>query len=280
VLPIKLPYVSSADNNYGRVTMLIQEFSAQAVIAHENSRYNFIFETEIKDRYIELNPKDYSCGIFKFANPITHLESLTVSFGSPLEPVVFDTDRLTASVNEYAKTTQFDTNNNTDHNIVTGDVIYITGFNTMNPNGDNDIINSINSTNGNIVTVPYPYGFSINVDTSSLKPTVFGTLSATNGSSTIIGTDTSFFTTFVNGDIIVLNTTNGGVNNPIDSYYYVDYIVSDTELNLAGLYVDDTANNLTYQKNNIISDLQVSVYFGSKRIFIPLEIHYNETTGI
>lgn len=275
VFPTKIPYVSQADNNYTRVTMFIEEFSAQAFIGQENRKFHFVFAPEIQDRYIDLNPKDNNAGLFKFKNPITHVETITVSFGSPLQPIVFDLDRQTMVIESYGTVTRLTCAY--AHNLLTGDLVYISNFKTNNTTSaiDTIISSAINKSSGIIITYVTDYIFSIDVDSSMLLYTGAGTVAANTGEQNVIGTGTNFATLFSYNDIIVINGFVNGV--PVSSPYIVGQIISDTQLVLQEFYMEDNNVNLTYQRNNTINNLQMQVYFGSKRVFIPIEIHYNES---
>ena len=59
IFPIKLPYNSYIDNDYTRVTIFIQEISAQSFIGQENRRFHFMFSTTVDDRWINLEPESF-----------------------------------------------------------------------------------------------------------------------------------------------------------------------------------------------------------------------------
>ena len=85
MLPIKMPYVSSADNDYGRITMYVNEYSSQAYVNSNNLRYHFVFSSDIIDRWIHLRTYTNNEGVYKFATPITQLSSLTLTIKILLE---------------------------------------------------------------------------------------------------------------------------------------------------------------------------------------------------
>ncbi|MGL5934490.1 MAG: hypothetical protein ACRCZI_02585 [Cetobacterium sp.] len=269
VFPFQMPYLKSADNEYKRITMYIQEFSAQSVIAQENRNYHFMFETEVNDRYINLNLPRSVDGIYKFTNPITRLDSVNISFGSPLEQVTFDTDRRTMLAYTYGTTTSFQSVEN--HNLETGDRVYISNFTTTNPLAliDSNIISAINRTNGQTVTYIDDTTISIDVNTSQLNFTGPGTITATNGSTSITGVLTTFLTTFVIGDVI----------NILGFRYIIATITDNTTLTITQAYAETTGAGLAYSKNNPIPNLNASFYYGSKRMFIELEFEYMEASS-
>lgn len=270
VYPIRIPYNSGADNEYDRVSLYIQEFSAQSFIAQENRRFHFLFDTSVEDRWINLNPFNFNDGYFRFRNPIARLEQLTISFGRPLDPVVFDTDRMNAEIDnaDYGTVTQFTTTSN--HNLETGDFVYITGFTSQNPISDNAAISAINTTDGNIITYTGLNTFTVDVDTSSFNTTgpTGSSVYVANGSNTVYGTSTNFITLFQTNDKIIIS----GVT------YTVNSVLSDTELTITSVYAGITIPApgvaANYKRYNIVNGLFSQVYFASKRIFIPIELEY------
>jgi hypothetical protein len=265
IFPIKLPYNSNIDNDYNRVSILIQEMSAQSFIAQENRRFHFIFSTTIDDRWINLEPESFNDGYFRFRTPITRLDTLTLSFGSPLERVTFDTDRMLANVTGYSTITTFLTTS--PHNLETGDLIYVTNFRTANINTDTVIVTAINRTAGHVATVTGADTLTIDVDSSTVQVAGPGTISVTNGSPIVVGTTTTFGISFNDVDVIEISGAK----------YTILSIQSQTQLTLAINYAGTTASGLTYSKNNILSGVRPTLYFGSKRAFFPMEIEFYDS---
>jgi hypothetical protein len=265
VSPFSIPYVAQADNAYKRITMYIQEFSAQSVIAQESRQYHFMFQTSVRDRYIDLGlPRDVD-GIYRFRNPISRIDSLNISFGSPLQVISFDLDRRNMLLTSYTPLIKFQSTD--PHNLETGDLVYITFFTTANPFGptDTNIISAVNNLNGVIVTYVSDTEITIDVDAAALYvASPPGTVSVTNTSLIVNGAGTTFLTTFVVGDIISI----AGVK------YTIASIASDTSLNINIGYLGTTSAGVAYAKDNRISGMNPSFYFGSKRIQIPLEFEY------
>lgn len=264
--PIKMPYISTADNDYGRVTMLIQEFQSQAFVAHENTRFHYVFATDVDDRWIHLRVHNYNDGYFRFSTPITQLSSLTISLASPLQPVIFDQDRVTMVVSDYV------TNNKTyftyagNHNLETGDLVYISNFTTLNPPSDAPVIGAVNTLYGNKITYVTDNTFYIDVDSTSIYQQGPGTVTVTNGSDSIVGAGTNFITFFRTGDHIVVNGEN----------LIVDTILTNTLLTTTTNYTG--ANGaFNYNIDNRIIGLQTPIYFGSKRLMLYFELTYIES---
>ncbi len=228
VMPIKIPYSSSADNALGRVTMLIREFQSQSYIGHENRRFHFVFEATVNGDFIILDPYKFNEGVYRFNNPITQLDTLTISFGSPLQKIIFDTDRLTSTIS-YANPAVITTTSN--HNLVSGNTVLVETFSTQNTTGDSSVIAAVNSAAGNPVTVLSPTTFSIPVDLTTVRNTIVGTIAVTNGVATIVGTGTSFTTDLAFGDDLLIEDSLG-----TQRYYTVAVVTDDTNVTLNVVY--------------------------------------------
>jgi len=265
VFPIRIPYNVSSDNteNYNRITMSIDELGAQGVIAHENRKYHYMFEPTINDRWIDLNPYLFNEGICRFREPINNLSSITITFATPLRHITFDTDRMYATVFDYdTLTTTFETAE--AHNLETGDLVYISEFNTKNNNRDALVVSQINSESGHNIKYLTDTTFSIEVPSDTIDVVGVGTVSATTGSPSIVGAGTNFLSFFMRDDAIFI----AGVE------YRVLQVSSNTALTLTANYTGATAALLAYERNNIDPATYPRLYFGSKRIFVHMELEY------
>lgn len=338
IMPFRIPAVASAITPYNRISTLIHELCPQSYVAHEERRFHFIGDVVTKTgNWLEVCSDDYSKGEYKFNKPVTHLDSMTLTFGTPLEPVIFDKDRLLGTITSYANPTVIGFSEN--HNLAAGDIVYMDTFATINSNVDVNIIGAINNTSGNIATITSPTEITIPVDTISVisaltgtvnppSTTLGGTVTATNNSVEITGLGTTFSVDFAIGDSIEIQNSD---TNPI---FKVSAISSNTQLTLDATYqfptgtypyrktsqiitgvgtlfstelfindkiiindlvanptfiIESIQNNtsmtittqyngadgagLTFSKDNSIAQTY-SVFFGSKRIFVPIEITY------
>ena len=204
IYPFSIPYMSLADNYYKKITLSILELSSISIEAYENSQYHFMFTAKQSGNLLELTPINK---IFRFYKPITRLNEFSIRFGAPLTPIIFDKDRLNTSSIDYT-TNPGVINFAESHNLITGDLIYITTFETKNIAQDLNIINEINNKNGHICTRLSNTSISINVDFTQI--------------------------TVANRPLAINNYPNS--SNP--------------------------------------QNLSVSVYFGSKRVLMPLRIRY------
>lgn len=168
LMNFKIPNVLPDEWDYDMISISIEEFISQSVIAHENRRYHFltcIDKVKSNNRWKLLCCDDYYKGIYNFNRPITTLNTLTLKFGSPLDLIKFDKDRLPGTIIHGSPTIiQFDE----DHKLTTNDIIYIENYTTSNSFDDYNIIKSINSVKGNISTVISSTSISIPVDSSSI----------------------------------------------------------------------------------------------------------------
>jgi hypothetical protein len=338
--PIRIPNVATAVTPYERISIFIKEFIAQSYIAHENRNFHFIGSSEIKGNWINICPDDYNEGSYNFNKPITHINTITISFASPLEPVIFDKDRLRTTVISYQLHTILQTSE--PHNLLVGDIVYIDDFNT---NSINDLQTSdvFNQQTGHSVTILTPTTFSIPIDTTAFNSTLTGSINSPNisyigtvtpefNSNTIIGTGSTFIMDYVIGDYIqifdsinsvfiiteIIDNTHLVINSPYTNVVGLSKFIHGsttdtltgvgtlftTELNSGDIIsISDGVGNPSFiiasiesdlsltitpyngaigsgfasNKNNINNDLSFSTFFGSKRIFIPIELKYLST---
>jgi hypothetical protein len=269
VNPLRIPYSSTSDTYYKRISMTIVEFSSQAAILHENGFAHFWFKPIRDGNFIELETDYQNDGVMEFATPISKIDTLTIRFGNPTQTVFFNNDRQNAIIYQYGTETIIRVLQ--PHNLSTGDLVIFSDFTTQNANGDYVIINSINTDAGINIDVSGALAnpltdFSINIDTSTLAATGTGTVNVTINSTTVVGVSTNFYSFFRAGDIIVLSGNK----------YTIASVDSNTILKLKTQYGGITATGLAYSKNNTVSDMQILCYFASQRFFIPLTLEYTD----
>lgn len=268
LMPFRMPFVDSADTPYKRISLLVHELCPQAFIAHEERRYHFLCCLDDKNPapgWIEIVPYDICDGEFKFNKPVTHLDTITISLASPLEPVIFDPDRLDGAITSYANPTVIEFPK--DHKLITGSIVYITNYTSLNLSADSNVLSTINNKTGLVATVTTPTEITIPVDTTTLKFTLTGAVSPVLSSTTLNGVGTLFISELHPGDQIII--IDGGENLS----FIVNSIQSDTELTLQTPYNGVAGIGLPIEKNNTLSD-SINVYFGSKRIFFTIEVTY------
>lgn len=163
IFPFSIPYSANADNYYKKITMSILELASVSVDSYENCQFHFMFIATKNKNLIDLTPIN---PIFRFFKPITKLADFTLRFGTPLTPIVFDKDRLYATINYGSSPCVLTFNEN--HNLISGDLIYINDFTTLNPAQDLNIINVFNDSNGYLCTRISNDEISINVDATKV----------------------------------------------------------------------------------------------------------------
>lgn len=165
IFPFSIPFVSNADNYYKKITMSIKEMLPISFEAYEDSQFHFMFNTIEDGNLIKLEPIN---PVFKFYKPVTHIGGqFTLRFGSPFAPVTFHKDRLDTSFIDYLSN-PIEFTFPEDHNLITGDIIYINDFATLNTAADDDIINTINRKEGHLCTRVDNVKISINVDGTAI----------------------------------------------------------------------------------------------------------------
>ena len=166
-----IPYVSTADTQYRRVSLLIDEFQSQSTICHEKRRWHFLFETTIQGNRIHLRPLGRpERAQFLMDNPMTVMERITISFGAPLTPIIFDPDRLDCTVTFGVNPMIITTIGAVNHNLQNGDLIYFTDFTTLTPDVNTVIIAAINQVNGHAITVTGASTFTIPISLVGVLP--------------------------------------------------------------------------------------------------------------
>ena len=165
IYPFRIPYASdeSADTSFRSITIYFEEFANQAFISRGNRRFHIICEASIDGSWINLNPYNSNNGKFRFDKPITEISKLTVSFGSPINLINFDADRLkcTFTIGTPTIITSIE-----DHNLSTGDIVSFTEYTTLDPIKDASTISFMNNLNGLVIIVLTDTTFSIPVDTT------------------------------------------------------------------------------------------------------------------
>lgn len=152
---IRIP-APSYINNYKRITVGVAEWGNQSYIAQENRKFHFMFKTEVDGNMVNCSPVIHDKATFEFAKPI-NFDNLTISFGSPLETINFDMDRMQMTIG-FTNPATFTSANN--HNLQNGDQVYISTY-----VGDN--ANAVNLVDGYAVSVINNNSFSIPVDLST-----------------------------------------------------------------------------------------------------------------
>jgi hypothetical protein len=128
---IRIPFNQSiVQTGYNRVSLLIKEFASQSIVAQEGRNYHFMFDIEVEASAINLIPLQYgdqNGGHFEFTKPLTQVDTITLTWGNPLELVEFNADRMKFVV-DYFNPARFTATQ--PHNNNTGDLMIILQYKT------------------------------------------------------------------------------------------------------------------------------------------------------
>jgi hypothetical protein len=176
MLPMRFPNTTGIINSSGRFSAVIDELDNQSYITQDR-KFHFMFNTWYLDTTtpstspILLTDLGNSPTEFEFFRPIFDLTIMSISFGNPFIKLTLDSDTAIATLSANATKTQLTFASNP--NIITGDIIYITGFNTTSPASDASIITQMNSQYGHIIDHTTPDYF-ISVDISAIIGVIIG----------------------------------------------------------------------------------------------------------
>jgi hypothetical protein len=151
-------------NSTNRLSVYFREFSTYAYMPTNSMPYHYMLrysDSAISSRFVDSNLEEFNNGEFVFKTPITKLDTLSVSFGNPDQTIIFKPDRDTGYVSAYGAVTEITTSQ--PHNLVNGDVVYLSKFATMTPSYDA----GINTQFGLVVQVTAVNKFTIQINTSA-----------------------------------------------------------------------------------------------------------------
>ena len=165
VYPFTIPYKPVFANFYKRITLTIEEWTADSFEAYENGAFHFVFDIDkIDENLIHLIPVNKT---FRFTKPVNYIDNFTLSFGAMLPKIQFDLDRMYPSSIDFSAEDGIFTFSY-PHNLVTGDLVYITGFSSPDPAQDGAVIAEVNRDAGHTIVKKNNYSIIINVDLSSM----------------------------------------------------------------------------------------------------------------
>lgn len=113
---------------YGRITMYFTGLSGQSISDANGRRHHFEFDAALlppKNDRIRLTPV-MDC--LTFTTPVSEIDSFTVQFYNPFQPVAFPADRLAVTLTSVTSPPSLDlAPNGQAHNLVVGDRIHVSG---------------------------------------------------------------------------------------------------------------------------------------------------------
>lgn len=166
VSPFTIPYKPVFANFYNKITLSINEWVSNSYEAYEGGQFHFIFDIDkIDNNLIYLKPVDTS---YTFSTPMNYIDNFTLSFGAMLPKITFDADRMYVQSFDFTSAYGIITFAN-EHNLVTGDLVYVSGFATPDLAKDVKIIEEVNRSSGHIIVKKDNYSILLNVNLSLVR---------------------------------------------------------------------------------------------------------------
>lgn len=135
----EIPADNTFPNYYNRITLFIEEINTQAVMASEDTRYHWDFETSVSGNKIRLTPLRRK---MVFIDPYRSLVQTTFVLRAPYQNIPFSKDRMVAVATPGSNPVIWTTAE--PHIINTNDPVYFTGVDT----GDIVVNTAINDKDG------------------------------------------------------------------------------------------------------------------------------------
>jgi len=166
-----IPYTSSGDNIYKKISLLIEDFNISSVIGHESRNYHMMFDTTIVNNRILCIPPIQDDATYRFNEPLNIINKISISFGAPLQPLIFQPSFYPINISFNSVNSTY-INFNTPHLVSDGETIIISGFTTISPTTDYTKISLINSETGHIVSVVNNLILEITADITGISTIV------------------------------------------------------------------------------------------------------------
>jgi hypothetical protein len=147
-----IPYSASGDNIYKKISLLMEDFSMSSVIGHESRNYHMMFDTTVVSNRIQCVPPVQDEATYRFNEPLNLVNKLTISFGSPLQPLTFQPSLYPVTITFNAVNSTY-INFITPHLVSDGEIVIINGFKTADEATDYTKTSAINSESGHVVSV-------------------------------------------------------------------------------------------------------------------------------
>lgn len=165
-------------NEYRQISMLIHEFSDQACVLTNTTRYHFLYDAEVINNdsgttRLKLTPSfDEAVTVFNY--PIASLSTITISFSCPAERITFGYDRYTpANTNvTVSNATAAVITINITHGLSNGDLVYLVDVVSTSA-ADTAILDIANRARGHVVQAVTATTFELaSLDTSAAAGTI------------------------------------------------------------------------------------------------------------
>ncbi len=166
VYPFTIPYKPVYVTFYNKITLTINEWQSNSFEAYEGGQFHFCFDIDrIDNNLIYLRPINAT---YSFSTPVNYIDSFSLSFGAVFPKIAFDADRMYPSSISYTNPYGLLTFS-IPHNLVSGDLIYITGFTTPDEAADSTVIAEVNRPQGHTIVKKDNYSFIINIDLTTIR---------------------------------------------------------------------------------------------------------------
>lgn len=170
-MPFRFPSTLRSLNSTSIVSLRIREIANQAYFANNTmSQYLFLMALREDSSHLTAQDLGFRPTEVHFYEPIASLESITLSFGNPLQVLSFDPDRATATVTASGADTLLTFA--MPHKLAIGEVVTISHFTTSSPVVDRLLIDEINNEFGHVLTVVTASTATFALDISGLVGTL------------------------------------------------------------------------------------------------------------
>jgi len=153
--PFRFPETPNAMTFARRISVSIEELGSHGFTSvYKNNQFQFLFDAvvETEDNGVDniklLDSRDPTDHTF-YAN-VQYLESITLTFGNPINKLILHTDRLIGTITSVGIQTVIEFTE--PHLLTVGDVVSVENFSTTNPVKDSTQINLINGENGLVIS--------------------------------------------------------------------------------------------------------------------------------
>lgn len=144
-----IPNVPNTSSRTKRISMVFEEFSGQSYILSTGLKAHWVLGTEdiAQSNCTNMIIENFSDGIFNFTTPINVVDKITISFGDPLNKVVWWNDRDKCTF-QYGPRTYITTTQPSNLNGIASPFTFISfsNFTTAAPGVDKSTIDFINNT--------------------------------------------------------------------------------------------------------------------------------------
>lgn len=165
VFDFTIPYKPVYVTFYNKITLTVNEWVTNSFEAYEGGQFHFGFIIDrVDNNLIYLTPINRT---YRFSKPVNYIDNFSLSFGAVFPKISLDPDRMTPrmSYDHPLGLVTFDA----DHGLVTGDLVYVTGFSTPAPAADHALITEINRLKGHTIVKKDTRCILLNVDLTAAR---------------------------------------------------------------------------------------------------------------